>query len=283
MAVIDPTRVFELNGKKYLRWDALIPYEWEPGSNVFVAVSPPGMGIAEIPALVRGERGFTPTIQSDVVLNELDYNDPTVASATFDVVSPGTSTTPPVLKLNLSLHSGTPGVSGTFNILEAEDFAGVLVAKKMLVVNDSANGVTLATQKVGDMKWPAAITSAPPGSSGTVNLAQIAVSSNTYDFAVRPHIEAGCQVVADGPDCKVDIVARLNGIGGTVIGRGYGIAGESDRLVLINGCDAGASVSANKIAANTAFTVYINAEQQSGSDTFETNSERISVTLVAVT
>lgn len=281
MAVIDPTRVFELNGKQYLRWDALIPYEWEPGSNVFIAVSPPGMGIAEIPALVKGDRGFTPTLQSEIELTELAHNDSTPASATFEVVSPGTSSTPAVYKLLLSLHGGEPGVSGTFDILDADDFAGTPVAKKMLVVNDAANGVTVATQKTGDMKWPT-ITSAAPGSSGTVTLATIPIASNAYDFAWRPHVSAGCRIIGSGSDLRVDLVARLNGIGGTVIGRDYGVDGDSDKLTLINGCDAGASVSANKVSANAAATIYINVEQQTGVDTYQTDAERISVTIVPV-
>src|ERR1700747_2498658 len=126
-----------------------VPLEWDPSSNMFIAVAAPSGGLGNFPALVKGDPGDAAQIDSVINFTALDYSDSTPDSASFTTLSPG------LYQLNLALHKGSPGSSGTTTIMSATDLVGTPTAGNIVVVNSSANGFVYATPKVGDLYRPA--------------------------------------------------------------------------------------------------------------------------------
>ena len=91
------------------------------------------------------------------------------------------------------------------------------------------------------------------------------------------------EISPDGPDIKVDLVARLGGTGtgtgatdGLVIARGQGVAGGADQnLVLSPAPPIASSPGFGEVSDGAARTIYIRLEQiGSGTDTVDTISGR---------
>src|ERR1700758_196964 len=80
-----------------------IPLDWDPSSNMFIAVGAPTGGVGNFPALVKGDPGPAITLDSVINLTVLDYTDPTPNSATLTLLG-GTD-----YQVNLTIHAGQPG------------------------------------------------------------------------------------------------------------------------------------------------------------------------------
>jgi hypothetical protein len=257
-----------IDGKEYLVIDVAkfrIPMDWDPNSNMFIAVAAPDGGLGSFPGLVQGDTGPAPTIDPAINFTALPAGDPTPDSASWSEISTD------VYKLNLALHKGEKGDAAAFDLADADDLVGTPAAGRILVVNTAANGFEYAAQKVGDEYWPATINNTPSGNSA-YTLCQVSIPGQP--FAWRPEVSGWCVITGTGADVQVDLVARLNDqAAGKILGRGRGQIGqntEGSSTVLVSGPPSGSVADFNKVAAGSATTIFFRAERQSGSQTFTT-------------
>lgn len=257
-----------IDGKNFLVIDVAklrIPLDWDPSSNVFIAVAAPTGGVLNYPVLAQGDPGVTPDIDLAIDFTEIPWDDPTAASASF------TETSPNVYKLNLALHAGEPGVDGD-TVLNPSDFAGA-APKKVIVLNDAGTAFVLQTPKVGDRFFPASYNSVPTGNPA-YTLCAVGIAPQPWDYRVA--CWGGGTVVNTGADCRTDLYARLGTVGistpetsGNIIGRGIGTTGTAPyQPVLKPRLPAGASDNYDKVLAGNSATVYFRAERVSGTETF---------------
>lgn len=243
-----------------------IPLDWDPSSSMFIAVAAPTGGVGNFPALVQGDAGPPPTIDTTINLTALEYGDLTADSASWTEVSPD------VYRLSLVLHKGESGDSGAISIISASDVAGTPVAGKLLVVNSGANGFVYQGQKVGDRYIPATIANTPAGNAN-YTLASVVVAAQPFDW--RPEIAGQTVVTGTGADVAVDILARLNvEASGNIVARGVGGVGVNSAgwpTIFSAGPPAGSADGYDKVAANATATIYFRAERRTGSDTFTTS------------
>lgn len=259
-----------IDGVEYLVIDTAkfrIPLDWDPNSNMFIAVAAPTGGLGSFPALVKGDTGDTPTLSS-VNYTVLEADDPTADSASFTEVSPG------VYDLDLSIHKGPQGDAGDTTVTPT-DFSGTPVAGRILVINDALDGFNIAAQKVGDRYIPGSITNAPSGNP-TYTIASVSIPAQPFDW--RPDVSGQCVISTTSYDIDVDLIARLNdATSGNIVGRGYSLQpyGAYSRVVnLSSGPPAGASADYDKVLAGAAATVYLRVERQSGTSTFTTTASK---------
>ncbi len=269
--------VVTVDDEEFYQWKAVlrIPKNWSPDSGVFIAVAPPG-GIANIPAAIKGDTGFTPTIRN-VNLTELANDDPTEASATWTVVTPGTDDAAPVFDLDLELHAGAAGDDGTLTILDAEDYDDTgQTAGYVLALNSSNDGVVSVARKLGGMYWPTAFTSVSNGTGGNT-VGSITVASQLFDW--RPRCHGNVLVHFDGADTQVDLLARVgNATTGDIVARTFGPPGSvgDASLTFAAAPPAASSATYGKVSSGGAATIYFRLEQQgSGSDTFDASNTKM--------
>lgn len=276
------------DGREWYQWDfkALVPKNWTPESGVLILCAPPG-GIANIPAIVEGKRGFTPTfVQGEIT--QLAADDETPMTISPRLVSPGTDTTPPVIAIDASLKQGADGNDGTMTILDATDLDrgeedANLQDGYILQLKDDGEGgftVTPVALKVGNMYWPTSINTLT-NEDGLNPLCSIVIPAQSGGYRIM--VDGQQEISPDGPDIKVDLVARLSGTGtgtgatdGNVIARGQGVAGGADQnLVLSPAPPVGSAPGFGEVTNGASRTVYINLEQVgSGTDTVDTISGR---------
>jgi len=260
-----------IDGQEWLVVDLakfMTPMEWNPNSQMIFAVAVPDGGVGSFPILAKGDPGDTPTIDTAIAFTSLAYSDASPASAAWAETSPDT------YKLTLALHEGAPGAPGAFNLHHAADITAGTPAAGRIVVLTSANTFSYETPRVGDYYWPTTIANTPSGQAA-YTLCSVGVSA--LPWAWRPEVWGQCVVAGTAADVRVDLLARLdNAASGNVVGRGVGaslgVNSAGIPTVLQNGPPAGSADSYNKVAANTAATIYFRAERQSGGDTFTTSN-----------
>lgn len=261
-----------IDGKRFLVVDVAkfrIPLDWDPSSNMFFAVAVPDGGIGNFPALVQGDPGDTPELDTAIDFTPLAHDDATPAFASL------TETAPNVYKLSLGLHEGEPGAPGTMTILDAADLSGTPTAGKIFVVNATGDGVEILSQKVGDRYIPATVEPTPSGNPAWTQC-PIGISPQPFDW--RPSVEGQSIVVGTSSDVRVDLVARLettgtiNGeIAGPEVARGFGLAGTNPPPIIFSSAPpAGSGTNYDRVLAGNAATVYIRGERQAGTGTFTT-------------
>jgi hypothetical protein len=254
-------------GTHYLfEGDIQIPVSPETGAAIIMLRPSGGMGVG-IPAIANGDPGVHAQLDGTVNLTELAPTDPTAASASFTTITPPTTTTPGVYRLNLALHKGTPGADGD-TVLDPTDFGGGTPGQ-ILVVNSASDGFDLAAQKIPEVFFPGTVNNTASGNANST-LAIVPIPSRPYARRVRP---VGYTVVTgEGTDVRVDLIARLNDeSGGNIVGRCPGIA-QTERLIMVAGKVAGAADSFDQIAAGATGAVYFRCERQAGSVTYTTSA-----------
>jgi hypothetical protein len=260
-----------INGKNYLVIEVAqlrIPLDWDPNSNVFIAVAAPAGGELNYPALVQGDPGETPDIDNVIDFTPLDPDDPTPDFASW------TETSPNVYQLSLGLHTGQTGADGVM-VLDPDTF-GTPVAKDILVVNSGLTGFELQRQKIADPKTPATITAVP---SGNPAYTKAIVHYDALGFPWRPRCEGSSIITSTGPDLVVDLVARLGRTGdinpetaGNVIAIGAGVSGSYPaNQTLIPAQLTGEGNTYDLVPADSPADIYFRAERRSGADTFTTS------------
>lgn len=258
-----------INGKDYLVVDSAlfrIPLDWDPNSNMFIAVAAPTGGLGNMPALVQGDPGVTPTIDTTINLTALEYDDATADSAEWTEISPDT------YQLSLSLHKGAPGDLGYFGLQDADDITTGTLAAGQIIVGTSASTFGYQSPKVGDRYVPASVANCPSGQTA-YTLATVGVPAQPW--AWRPIIEGTCIITGTGADVRADLIARLDGTSGNEIGRGFGSIGvnaASIATTMAAGPPPASADGYDKVAASTAATIYFRIERQTGGDTFTTSS-----------
>lgn len=259
-----------IDGKPYLVIDVAkfrIPLDWDPSSNMFMAVAAPEGGLGNFPALVRGDDGFTPDIDTTINFTALAWDNPTPDSASWTELSAN------LYRLNLSLHTGEPGDSGVYELKDADDLTGTLVAGKMIVVNSAADGFEYASTRFGGEYWPAGFANTP---SGNPQWTLCAVSVPAQDFDWRPDCSGWCVITGTGSDVRVDLVARLNiESAGNIVARGRGRIGQNiDGIptILASGPPAGSADDYTLVPAGAPAIIYFRAERTAGANTFTTTT-----------
>lgn len=270
--------VVKIDDEEFYQWRVVlrIPKNWTPESGVFIAVAPPG-GIANFPAAVQGDNGFSPAFRN-IDLVELEPDDETEASARWTLVTAATTEAGPVYDLEITLHRGAVGDAGTLTILDATDFddTGASAGYVLALKSDGGGGydaVEAVARKVGNMYWPTSVTVL---SNASGDNAHSSVSIPTQPWPYRVCVEGQCTLSPDGPDVQADLVARLGATDGDVIARGQGLASGADQnLVFSPAPPVNSAAGFGEVTDGAAKVVYIRIEQQgAGSDTFDTVSGR---------
>lgn len=260
---------------QYYIWqgNVRIPKTYDPTTKSAIILLGPEGGIAQIPALVKGDPGEPATIDETISFTALAYDDPTPDSATFTLLTPATTNTPPVYRLNLALHKGEPGATGTNQLLQATDLTGT-ATDGYLLTKTTVGGVgkvTWTAPMTGGQYWPTSIGNTSPSDGQARTLCSVQISpAPSFNYRVRVH---GQCLIAGTANTRVDLVARLNDpTSGDIVGRGYGFAGSTaDRINLVSGVAPGSASTVGRVSAGTAATVFLRAEQQaSTSDTYST-------------
>lgn len=274
-----------IDSEEYYQWKTVlrVPKNWTPESGVFIAVAPPG-GIANFPAAIQGAPGRPPTFNTPTVV-ELDPDDPTPAALEFTLATPGTDDTPPVYDVELTIHSGEAGEDGTLTILGADDFDDAAAAAGFVLALKSDgeggyDGVEAIAQKVGNLYWPTSVT-VLSNATGANAVSTVVVPAQPGPY--RLCVEGQQELAPNGPDVKVDLVARLGGTGtgtgatdGLVIARGLGLAGGAPQVLAFTPSPpVNSSAGFGEVTGSEGRNVYIRCEQVgSGTDTFSTISGR---------
>lgn len=275
MPVLNWTTSF-IDGKEWLIIDLAklrIPLEWDPESTVFLAVAAPDGGILNHPALVQGDDGATPDIDTVINFEAIAYGSPTAPYASFTEVAPN------VYQLNLGLPTGEPGADGVM-VLTPSDY-GTPAPYRMLQLKADLTGFELAAQRVGNRYIPAVIANAPTGNAA-YTLCNVPIPAQPFDW--YPEVEGQCVITGTGADLNADVVARLSTTGivngettGPEIGRGFGgtlgVNAAGLATVLSSAPPAGSSATYDKVLAGNAATVYFRVERQAGSNTFTTSAD----------
>jgi hypothetical protein len=285
LATESEPEVVTIDNEEFYQWKVVlrIPKNWTPESGVFIAVAPPG-GIANFPAAIQGDRGFTPTFRN-IDLVELAHDDATAASATWTLITPGTPTTAPVFDLELTLHRGAPGSVPSFNLLDAGDLndGGSPSAGYIFRINEDGDGVELVALMLGNTYWPTAVT-VLSNATGANAVASVTIPPQVSKC--RLHVNGQVIISYDGANVQADLVARLGGTGtgtgatdGLVIARGQGLPGSAalmQNLAFTPSPPVNSTAGFGEVAAGgSGRVVYIRIEQiGSGTDTFDTVSGR---------
>lgn len=263
-----------IDGKNFIAIDVakfLIPLDWDPSSNMFIAVAAPNGGLGNFPALVKGDDGDTPDIDLDIDFTPIPYGDATAEFASW------TETSPNVYKLNLGLRSGQKGDDGD-SILDPTDY-GTPVAGRLLRVKSDLSGFELFAPPVGDRYIPASVTSVPTGNPA-YTMCHINIDAQPFDCRVE--IEGQTVVTGTSSDVRVDLIARLDdGTGlsnretaGPIVGRGFGLVGIGPSVPHFTpGPPAGSSGTYDKVLAGNTSIVYVRTERQAGSGTYSTDDD----------
>jgi len=260
-----------INGKQFLVVDVAsfrIPLDWDPSSNMLIAIGAPIGGYGNIPALLQGPPGPTITLDDEINLTLLEATDPTPDSATLTLLGGST------YQVNLTIHKAPAGAPGT-SALDPTVY-GTPVSKKMLIVNSTADGFVYAAQLCGDRYVPSTINNTPAGNP-LYTLCSVSIPAQLFDW--RPAVRGQAIITATGSyNCTTDLIARLNNeSAGNIVGRSFGLGGVSKQHgVLSAGPPAGSADTYDRVYAGNAAVVYLRAERQSGTDTFTTTAAQTS-------
>lgn len=245
----------------------VVPLDFDPSSNMFLAVGVPSGGYANLPVLLQGLPGATPTFAPTINLTVLAYNDPTPNSATLTPLGGN------VYQAALTIHAAAPGAPGSTTITMSA--YGTPVAGKQLLVDPTATTFVYAAPLVGDRFIPSTILSAPSGNP-TYTIAQVSIPAQS--FAWRPQCSGQTVIAGTGANVQANLVARLNNAStGSIVGMGVGPIGANtvgQATVLSAGPPAGSLSSYDQVPASTPAVVYFNVERQSGTDTFTTTASK---------
>lgn len=278
MTVPPPWTEYTWDGTEGYLWDGkiFISKDYTPETGVAHAFFAPPGGYAAVPAMVQGDPGLPITIRNTTV-TELAPDDVTDPSVVFTLITPGDADTQPVYDIAFTLHAGADGIPGAFNFLDAGDLTGTATAGYFPAYTATGPGVVWTPPKVGGVYWPASISSTTSSDGAVRTLAPVSIPAQPFDW--RPEAFGQSILTGTGPDCTVDLIARVsNATSGDIVARKYGLALTTPQdLTLVPGPVAGASTSLGKISAGDGPTaIYLRAERQSGSDSFSTSSSTTS-------
>lgn len=274
MPVLNWQQTF-IDGKPFLVIDVAkfrIPLDWDPSSNMFIAVAAPDGGLGNFEALAKGDPGDSDSIDSVIDLTVLEWNDATPEFASFNEIAPG------IQQLSLGIRKGPPGADGG-NVLNPTDY-GTPIAGRLLRVKADLSGFEFVAPKIGDRFVPAAIANAPTGNAA-YTLCQINVDAQPFDW--RPEIEGQTIFSGTGADVGVNLVARLQTTGtvngetaGPIVGLGFGPIGVNAAqiaTVFSGSPPPNSSDTYDKVLAGNTAIIWIRGERRAGANTFSTDDD----------
>lgn len=264
---VEPWPTVVVGEKEYWEVDGKfrIAKESDPNAQVAILIGTPDGGIANVGPLVQGDPGQHAEIDETIVFTALEATDPTADSASWTTITPPTTETPGVYKLNLALHKGAKGDDGD-TVLTPDDYSESPLAGQILVVNDALDGFDLAAQKIATRHLPAMISSVPSGNAN-YTMSTISIAAKTFDY--RPLVLAETIRVGTGADVAVDLVCRMGGeTDGDIVAKCTGLAGVTDRLSIVSACPAGSVDGFDKVAAGNAKNFHLRTERSTGADTY---------------
>ena len=236
-------------------------------SNLFLAAASPqgGLprGLSNIPALLRGPQGRTPTLVMGS-FTPLAYDDPTEPFFDIQPLAEETDISGAVYQVNAALRMGPPGEDGDA-VLDPEDY-GTPVYGQMLSVAAGGTEFELTYPKSSKLHLPTSISSAPDGSTAEVTMAVFDVAAGVYNYAWTPDFTGNAITIASSTDCRVDLIVRKDDeTGGDIIARGVGLAGVTKwQPNIVTGVESGTNI----ISAGAATTLYVRTKRMSGSATY---------------
>jgi hypothetical protein len=252
-----------------------IPKDVDPTTGTAVIfLAPPG-GRGSIPGPAAGAGG-APSPPRNVTVNQVAPGG-TIPQPVVTIIDPGGPGQPCVWDLTFWVYSGAAGPPVTVALLAAVDLTGHTTAQSgdYLVYEPGGSGVlpymTFEPALNGGKFWPSVINSTTSANGPQRTLAQISIASRRFDTVAK--VSGGALVVGTGPNVQVNLVARLNSPTGIDIGLGVGLAGQNPPPIsLWDGPPPGSPSNHGLIPAGTAATIFLQAEQQSGTDSFSTSA-----------
>jgi hypothetical protein len=197
----------------------------------------------------------------------------TIPNPVVDVVDKATGT----WDLTFWVYSGATGPTASVALLAAVDLSGSTSAQSgdFLVYEPGGSGVlpfmTFEPALAGGKFYPSVVNSTTSANGAQRTLAQVSVPPQR--FAWTPRVSGGAVVVGTGANVQVNLVARLNSTTGVDVGLGVGVAGQyPPPISLWDGGPAGSASGYGVVSAGNGAVVFLQAEQQSGTDSFTTAS-----------
>ena len=238
-----------------------------PDSGAYLMVAAPH-GRAGWGALAKGDRGFSPTFVEGTT-EPLPADSPTAITFALQELSPPTESAGPVYAVHLGVRVGQDGAPGAA-LITPEDYGVTPLAGQALLVGAGGAEFELAWPKVGRLHWPASLSGAPSGTTGSpTTVAQISIDAGVYNFDYRVIPQGECRFEATSSSIRVNLVAHLNAIDGPVIGICRGIGGVAkERLNFSPGPAAGSADSVGRLTAGAGAVVFINTERVNGSASY---------------
>lgn len=244
---------------------------FNPDTGVAYLILTPNGGTGQIPFMAQGLPGLSPIFDSITV----EYIDPDVAlpspNPVQTLVNPGSNGIASHYNLKFYMHQGEQGPPGENTISTSTDL------DPSVTLGSGTNGFTLlynsttglwvpSSQKVGNQYVPGAIDATAYTNTSTRTLASVNVTAQPFPW--RPRVFATTTVTGSA-DTRVNLYARLNNsASGDQIGFAKGVAGAAPPpMVLIPSAPAGSNMPGahGRVAASTAATIYLVAEQKAAS------------------
>jgi hypothetical protein len=242
-------------------------------SSLFLAAASPQGGVSSAvsnyPAFQRGPRGFATTFVKGSYI-ELAYDDPTPTGFDIQPFAEETEISGPVAAINLIQRAGPPGNDGAA-VLSPGDY-GDPEFGQVLSVAPGATDLELTWPKRTAQYLSTSISSAPNGSTGEFTMQQFDVAAGVINFDWRPSFRGSAVTNGAGgtggagTDLRVDlIVVRDVEVGGDIVARGRGLAGQKTyQPNIISKVESGT----NLVTAGSAVTFYVRTKKISGSATY---------------
>ena len=222
----------------------------------------PGAGAASFPAVDSGPAG--PPATMSFTVSPVAYGT-TLPSPNPAVVNPS----PGVYDLTIYLNEGAPGSPGTYNLQGSQDVSGTATVGYVPVITSLTGG---GGPHPLQFQWQPELGSggyySTTGGAATASNTTSPKNLTAIGIAPRPYAwwpECKGQALTVGAsDTRVDYTARINSTSGQIVGYGLGQAGAAPCPTGL--IDQGLNLTGPQIVpANTAATIYFNAENQTSS------------------
>lgn len=247
------------DGSTLFNGSVLFPAGFNSASGFGIVIFGPNGGVASFPAAVQGPAGLSPTFTCSYV--EVAVGDALPGTNPAVAFTAGSGDTPDNYALTFYGHAGATGADGSSVILTATDLEGTAQAGYM--IGYSAADSLAQWQPIPQANWyfSGSISATSSNTSPQKQITSILVPAQPS--AWWPEVKAQATVVG-AVDTQVDLVARVNTTGGEICAYGYGAPGASPPPVAVDPYGLAVGTS-NIVAANTAATIYLMAENQTSS------------------
>jgi hypothetical protein len=230
-----------------------------------VLILGPGGGKSNFPIAAQGEPGLPIVVDSSTATALSPGSDPTFV---FTPVSPGGPGVAAHYTVQAGIPSGAAGETSAFALASATDLSGT-AAVGMVPTVSSLGPVAFTLTTPPAVSWysvPATGLGSIPATAFNVNtiknLGSLAIPAKP--FAWWPEVYATALTIG-AVDTQVNLVARLGGSANTfpIISTSLGQAGVNPAPTTL--WPQGLSLTAGIVAASTAATIFLNAENQTSS------------------